>query len=276
MRPLWASLIWFCIVTTIPLSGCGAQNSPSKQQAATFAQLDQFYAQKNWNRLGAALYPGPDRTAYAMSFKWLQKNVDNGGNFFMAMLLARDYWDLSNATIVPEMNVDDVDRDPRMTAGMLSLYAYALIEIDGAECGDGTSVNHRMDQLLQARSDTLQYLASRPPAVKDRMADIAVWLERRTGPLRRHQDELLCGSGMAMFTAGGHQQEVPTPSGHFGKTILVSPPPGWKPPFLSPDVYTPKQQLLRASLKDAMSKLLNASGGNYEINLGPNTGFPTK
>lgn len=262
MRPLY--VLVFCAFTMLSLNGSRAQNLPSKQQPVPVQQLDQLYLQKDWNRLGAALYPGPDQDAFSKSVQWLQKKVDSGGNFFMAMLLARDYWDISKATNVADTDLDDVDRDPRMTAGMLSLYAYAQIEIDGAECGDATSVSHRMDQLIQTRSETFRYLASRPPAVRERMADIAISLEKKTAPLRGHQDELLCGSGMAMFMAGGHQQEAPTPAGQFGKTFLVSPPAGWKPPFLSPDGYKPKQVQLRANLKIAMLKLLDAFGGVHE------------
>ena len=146
MRPLY--VLVFCAFTMLFLNGSRAQNLPSKQQPVPVQQLDQLYLQKDWNRLGAALYPGPDQDAFSKSVQWLQKKVDSGGNFFMAMLLARDYWDISKATNVADTDLDDVDRDPRMTAGMLSLYAYAQIEIDGAECGDATSVSHRMDQLI--------------------------------------------------------------------------------------------------------------------------------
>jgi hypothetical protein len=178
--------------------------------------------------------------------------MDNGGGFFLALLYARDLWNVGDSA-----KIADPAKDPRLTAGLISLYAFELIVIDGTKCEDRSAPDNRLSQLLTQRAAALNFLKQQPPDIKGKIVDIAIALERKTAPLRK-DDDLICRDGMDQMRAGlerGTQQEVPNTSGHVGKTIAVTPPPDWTPKFVSPDVYSPLQVKARADMRGNLLRL---------------------
>ena len=182
--------------------------------------------------------------------------MENGGGLLLPIVYARDLWVIGST-----LKVDDPDKDMRLSAALISLYAYELIVIDGAKCEDRSAPNHRATQLLTSRAATLAFLKQQPPESKSKVVDVAIALERKTAPLRK-DDDLICRGGLDQMRAGlerGTQQETPTTSGHVGKTIAVAPPPDWAPKFVSPDVYRPMQDKARASMRESLLKLVEQS-----------------
>jgi len=221
---------------------------------STYGHLDALLQSKNWNGLGVALTPRNDPAPLAISMDWLHERIGSGGPYFLTVIYARDLWDVGVAR-----NSDDPTTDMRVTSAMITLYAYELIQIDGAECEDRTALTHRFDQLIQARIETLRYLKSRPQRVKDWVFDIAVAFERKTAPLRAHNDELLCRGGMEEMMAGinaGRTQELPNPQGYYGRQMGVSPPPDWQPKFLPPNIYEPGKIEARADMRQKLEKFI--------------------
>src|SRR5262249_4756044 len=150
-------------------------------------------------------------------------------------------WGLGNA-----QKIDDPSRDPRVLAGMITLYTYELIAIDGAKCADRTAPDHRAEQLFQNNAPAISYMKAKPEEIKSRVVELAIALEKHTAPLRKI-DDLLCRDGLEQMQAGieaGKTHEVEAP-GRIGRTITVEAPTGYEPRFLAPEAYTPVQERVR-------------------------------
>ena len=172
------------------------------------------------------------------------------------MLYARDLWTIGNA-----LKVDDPNKDPRLSAAFISLYAYELIIVDGFKCEDRSAPDNRVTQLLMKRATDFDFLKQQQPDIRSKIVDIAIALEQKTAPLRK-DDDLICRDGLDQWRASterGTQQEVSTPKGHFGKTIAVTPPADWAPKFVTPDVYRPLQAKARADMRERLLKLVGRS-----------------
>ena len=111
---------------------------------------------------------------------WLQTRIWSGGGFFLGILYSRDLWVTGSA-----LNVDDPAKDLRLTAGLIALYTYQLILIDGAKCEDRSAPDNRMSQLFSARAATLVFLKKQPADLKSKIVDLSIALEKKTAPLRR-------------------------------------------------------------------------------------------
>ncbi len=217
------------------------------------AELEVLLQARDWNRLSSALKEQPrDAAAFANRLDWLHVKIDEGAGFLVAFSYMRDLWLAGNA-----LKVEDPKTDMRMTAGMIALYAYELVVIDGAKCEDQSAPNNRASQLLSLNPATFSFIRSRPAALKEWLIAIALALEKRTAPLRR-DDDLLCRNGLDEMRAGlerGTQKEIPNAPRYYGKKVEVTTPPDWTPKFLSPETYVPIQNDARAKMREILLKL---------------------
>jgi ankyrin repeat protein len=215
------------------------------------AELDGLVAARNWGALSTALSQAADGEPLMRKLNWLHSRIPAGGPSLLGFTAVRDMWKVGVNVKQPDPN-----KDFRITAGMLTLYTYEIILIDGAECEDQTAPAHRVEQLLQFGGPALAYLKTQSNEFVAHTVDIAIALEKKTAPLRK-QDDLLCRDGMEQMKAGmerGKQHEVTTQSGHIGKTFAA--PPDWTPAFLSPEKYEPIQDKARADMKSRLSQLV--------------------
>jgi hypothetical protein len=207
-------------------------------------------AARNWNGLQLAFSRPRDAATFVRGLDWLKAKIFAGdGGLLLALIYARDLWLLGESAKKDEL---------RGTAVLITLYAYELIQIDGAKCEDRSAPGHRLDQLIAGRTDTLRYLKSLPSEVKQKIADAAVTLEKVTSS-RRKDDEVICRGGLKEIIAGlqaGTQREVPTAPGQMGKTIAVAPPRDFAPKFLSPAAYKPLQDKARSEIRQSFARLL--------------------
>jgi hypothetical protein len=170
----------------------------------------------------------------------------------LALEFAREFWDNSRGL------TDDQAKGPRVTAGLYSLYAFELIVIDGAKCEDRSAPDNRISQLLRRQAATLAFLKKQEPDVKAKTVELAIGLERKTAPLRT-DDDLICRNGLEEMKASlerGTQREAPNTTGHYGRTVAVTPPPDWTPKFVPPSVYRPMQEKARADVRESLLNLV--------------------
>jgi hypothetical protein len=258
MRQRLSVVLILTIVSAVVLcsSLATAQQQPAAAPAAGLASdtdLDALLASRDWNALGAALSQPVTKDYIRRKLSWLKTRMENGAGFLVPLFYARDLWVIGSA-----LKVDDPAKDMRVSAGLVSLYAYELIAIDGLECEDRSAPGNRATQLFTSRAAAFTFLKQQPPDLKSKIVDIAIALERKTSPLRK-DDDLICRGGLEQIRAGlerGQQQQVPTPEGHIGKTIAVTPPADWVPKFVAPDVYRPLQDKARATMRENLLKLI--------------------
>ena len=254
----WLSMtvaVWTLATSSLILLGHAmAQQDTAQAPPASDAQLDELLASHQWNALGAALRADPQSIARMMD--WLHQRIDTGGGLLLPLIFARDLWMVGD-----RLKAADPEQDVRVTSGMMTLYAYSLIVVDGKTCEDQTAPAHRLDQLFQVRAATLAFLKALPTDLKIKVVDIAIALERKTAPLRG-DDDLVCRDGLAQMKAGlsqGKQREAPSAPGTYGRTVLVEPPADWKPGRVPASVYLPLQSEARKGMRADMIKLVTAS-----------------
>jgi hypothetical protein len=250
------ALFWGLALVS-PFAPAAAQNLPpvALEAIPSDAELDALLAARNWKGLGAALSVPGNAESLTRVMNWLHARIYNGGGIFLDIIYARDLWFVGSS-----LNIDDPARDMRLSAGLMVLYTYQLVVIDGAECEDQSAPSNRLTQLFRTQAPTLAFLKKQPADLKSKIVDLSIALENRTAPLRK-DDDFICRDGMDQTRAGmerGTQQEIPDPSGHYGKTIGVKPPPDWVPKFVSPEIYKPKQNKVRATMRDNLLKLVDS------------------
>ena len=234
----------------------GAAQAQQQQATAVLPsdkELDALLAAKKWNEIGAASSLGQSGEAVTRMMNWLHTRIDTGGGFFLSFLYARNLWNAGSF-----FKVDDPNKDLRITAALITLYAYELIVIDGAKCADKSAPSRRADQLFMYGGRALNYLKTKPEELKAKVIETAIGYEKRTEQWRK-DDDLLCRDGMEEIKAGidaGTTHEVPSQSGHYGKTIAVETPPGFAPRFLAPEAYLPIQQRGRSEMRANLLKLI--------------------
>lgn len=245
----------------VALIGAAAANTSiaqSQPQAPASAlpsdeQLDALLEAGDWKGLGAALMPATRDEALTRAMAWLHRRIDSGGGSFLGFVYARDLWGLGSA-----LNGNDPMKDMRVTAGLIVLYTFELIRIDGAKCEDRSAPGHRVDLLLINYQPTLAYVKAKPADLKASIVGLAIAMEKHTAPLRK-DDNWLCRGGLAEMRAGietGTTKEVPTPPGYYGETRAIEAPPNWTPKFLAPETYKPVQDQLRSEMKSSLLKLV--------------------
>jgi hypothetical protein len=254
LRALLATSLLVTLLSSVsPISASSEDVSTVPAGAPpTNAELDALLEARDWGRLSSALL-SPPSDAVKRYLDWLQVKLAGGAGFLVAYSYMRYLWIAGNAS-----KVDDPGRDLRVTAGMIALYAYELIVIDGAKCEDKSAPDNRMSQLLSLNPATLSFLKSRPAELKEKVVALALALEKRTAMLRR-DDDLLCRNGLDEMKAGlerGTQREVPNTSGYYGRRVLVAPPPDWVPKFVPPQTYVPIQNTARAEMREALRELI--------------------
>jgi hypothetical protein len=232
-----------------------SNSATTSESAPPDSDLDSALAAKDWNRLTAAIgRRQKDFKSLTGLLNWLHAKVDSGAGLMVALAYMRDLWMVGNA-----LKTNDRAKDLRMSSGLIGLYAFELIVIDGAKCEDRTAPDHRVDQLFMFNSATFAFLKSQPAEWKTKIVDIALALEKRTAPLRG-DDDLICRDGLEQMKAGlerGTQHEVPSAAGQVGKTIAVEAPPDWVPKFVPPETYVPMQNADRAAMRETLLKLVN-------------------
>jgi hypothetical protein len=247
---------------TAPAQTAAAQTAPaqSQQQPPVHplppdAELDALLAAHKWHELAAALSHLDSPASLYRSLNWLEARLDAGGGLLIGLIDARTLWEVGE-----HLHDPDPRSDLRLTAGMVTLYTFEMIVIDGARCADTSAPANRVLQLRRARQDTLLYLKQQPDAVQNVAIDMALALEKKTAPLRG-EDDLVCRGGVAEFQATAERgAETPGPDTRAGPTVAVRPPADWTPAFVGPAVYEPLQARARAGMPAALVRLIEQAG----------------
>jgi len=255
-RRRFASLMFAGAALLTPALGSSFAHEGPQAASSTLPSdkaLDAMVAARDWHGLGAALSQASDQVSLTRALDWLQAKVTAGGGFMIALMYARELWTVGEA-----MKLDDPGKDLRVSAGMMMLYAVELIAIDGAKCEDESAPGHRLDQISEMDAAIFKFLRTQSADMKSKVVDTALALEQRTAPLRK-DDDVICRGGLAEMQAGlehGTQKEVPEASGHYGKDVEVTAPPGWAPKFVPPSSYRPLQEAARAAMRENLFSLV--------------------
>ena len=230
---------------------------PPADSATYRAKLDGFLAAQDWDGIGVAISHPADNSELLTGLHWLEAKTNAGqGGMFLPTLFAANLWSVGN--FPPSAGqTNETGAKLRLEAGIMTLYTYELIVIDGERCEDRSAAGHREEQVLGGHAATLAYLRALPPEVKKAAIQRALALEQRTAPLRGPDTQLCSWGAEEMIAAArtGVTHPMPPQPGQYGQTVGVVAPPGWKPKFLSPEVYGPAQTKMRAAMPEMLARL---------------------
>jgi hypothetical protein len=253
---LFAAAVQAALTATSAIAGAQAQTPPAPAALPSDTELDTLVDARDWNALGAAFDKSLDAESFDRGLTWLHNRSLDGGGLMLSIIYAHDLWMAGG-----QLKTRDPDKDMRLTAGMMALYTYEQIVIDGAKCEDQTAPGQRLTQILTTtQKAALNFLRQQPKDVKMKVVDLALAVEKKTAPLRK-DDDLICRGGMDEMMAGleqGTQHELP-PDGDVGKKIGVEAPADWTPKFRSPETYRPIQESARANMRAQLLKLVDAA-----------------
>ncbi len=218
--------------------------------SALAVRLDALVAAEDWKGLREAVSPLNDPPTMLKATNWLKAKADTGGSFIIPFLYARNLWLFTEAARMSNKETADTD-GVRNQAALMSLYAVALVHMDGMACADHTAPEHWLTSLAQSEAGSaLRYWRDQPADLKDHTVRVAVGLEAITARRRRAEDPLVCSGGLDELGAGiaaGTVGEGKAEPGHIGRVHEVKPPPGWKPSFKSASEYLAKQDKERGA-----------------------------
>jgi hypothetical protein len=254
---LFAAVVQAVLTATSTIAWAEAQ-TPVPAALPSDVELDTLLAARNWNALSEAFDKSVDAESFDRGMMWLHNRSLDGRSLLLSIIYARDLW-LAGS----ELKARDPDKDMRLTAGMMALYAYEQIVIDGAKCGDQTAPGQWITQMSTTTQEALNFLRRQPNDVKMKVVDLALAVEKKTAALRK-DDDLICRGGMDEMMAGlerGTQHELP-PDGDVGKKIGVEASADWTPKFRSAEIYAPIQERARANVRAQLLKLVDAASAN--------------
>jgi hypothetical protein len=221
------------------------------RDAATDARLDPLFAARDWKSLEALLTRPADLEVMAKNLNWMKRHAYEDGNFFVAIMYTSNLWALSQAS--------SEYADLGQTAALFALYAIALVRVDGAVCEDKSGPQRRLDQIMSWFDPVLKASRTLPDNRKMVFAVSATTLERVTSRKRTEKDESLCAGGLSELSAGlssGTAVTIGPQPGQAGNTVVVTPPPGWKPAFVPEESYKAEQAAIRKDLTQSLYGLI--------------------
>jgi TonB family protein len=260
-----ACLVLFSTICLITASVAQDQTPARASSLPSDGELDALVEARDWGGLSTALSQATDGEPFRRKLQWLRSRIPAGGPSLLGFTAVRDTWKVGIQAKEPEP-----ENDFRITAGLLTLYTYELILIDGAKCEDQSAPAHRVEELLQSGGPALAFLRSQSNEFVAHVIDNAIAMEAKTAPLRK-EDDLLCRDGMEQMKAGmerGTQHEIATAPGHTGKTTAVEAPADWAPTFLPPEKYKPAQDKARADMKANLLLLVDSAPQRVQVDQG--------
>jgi len=233
---------------------------PGQPMPADQAELDQMVKEKRFVDLTKRLQSANTIDTVHLDLNWEQARLFDGAGFIIALGYMHDLW--REGISLPPPNGDQLKR----SAGAMMLYTLALIEIDGPQCGDRTAPGHRMDQLAQQGQPIFAFVKTLPRDERMKLGAAALTVEAATAPVRG-QDDVLCRDGMEEMNANlkaWGDKPLPTipcpPGGSVGVCRGVPEDPNYRPQFLSPAAWKPKQAQMRSQMPGLLTRLLSLPG----------------
>jgi len=180
----------------------------------------------------------PDHDENRM-FGWLGKAFESKGSYFLAALYAREMWRIGRERYGENCGLC-------YGAGVVSLYAYAAIIVDGEKCEDRSIPQTKLARLMGTQAAVFDYLDKKPVASKERAVEGALQYDSRTTSVRSSDDSACRNADSALPEGSDQGIGAGTPRG-----------PGPRPKLLPENVYLPRQRAAREKLPETLRRFLN-------------------
>ena len=225
----------------------------SKAMPTDVATLDSMLQTRRYAQLKHRLLRTPDNIHQIESdMNWEEKKIYDGAGFFISYWYMTEIWSYGSAGSLPNA------KDLKSSAATMFFYNFILVHADGFKCTDLSAPGHRMDQIGVEARPIILFLKTLSKNEQVQLADQALQIKLASGPLRA-DDEVLCSGGAAQMAhdLSANKEIGNTPLNEaMGKTYVVPADPNYKPGFVAPEIWRPKQEQVRKSAPEALNLFL--------------------
>jgi hypothetical protein len=242
---------------TVPMRPAVRMQPDSAIPLTLQKQLDDLLAAKRYTELAKALNQTPPDQRLA----WTTSRLLAGKTAFLGYSLVRDLWGVAQTTDPKVKPLADT------ALGIMALYVFELILVDGAICEDVSAWGPQATRYMTTFRPVFEYLKTLPFEEKKKVIGAAVDHDHRTRFLRKG-DDFLCRGGMDEFQASINQLgpgvtvgELAAKYGEKSKTgigtdVRLPAAAAYEPKFLPFEKYAPKQHKLRMEMVGTLAELL--------------------
>jgi hypothetical protein len=147
------------------------------------------------------------------------------------------------------------------SSGMLSLYTFQLIWIDGTKCADPSAPGNRQHQFLSVVGPVLKHVSALGEEQKEKTVDTSILAEQKLSSTRQN-DAFLCRGGLEELAKGIQGMEnnaLRDKAASGSRQIVVPRDAAHQPRFLDRTIWLPKQASIRKDVRSALLKLIATS-----------------
>ncbi|MBL8831925.1 MAG: hypothetical protein JNL71_06005 [Rhodospirillales bacterium] len=226
---------------------------PARAQVPALAELDRLYAAGQYREVSQRMFATRDNAEARAILGWAQARVQAAAPHVIAVAYSDLLWQIG------EGQSNDALREE---AGLVLVYSILAVGVDGAKCADASASDARVRQILSTRQARLDFARGRPADRRAHLRNSAVALEQSTAA-RRPEDRDICAAGedeiaRQLATPGTVAREQPLKPGEARRTVDIEPGPTYRPRFLGPESWHPRQTQVRARFARILDQLVPA------------------
>lgn len=220
-------------------------------QAPTLAELDRLYAAGQYRDVTQRMFATRDNAEARAILGWAQARVQAAAPHVIAVAYSDLLWQIGEG-----QGSDDL----RGESALVLVYSILAVGVDGAKCADTGAADARVRQILSTRQPRLEFARGRPVERRMQIRNSALALEQSTAA-RRPEDRDICSAGSEeiarqLETPGTVTREQPLRPGELRRTVDIEPGPTYRPRFLSPEQWHPRQSEVRARFARLLDQLV--------------------
>ncbi len=224
---------------------------PARAQSPALAELDRLYAAGQYREATQRMFATRDNAEARAILGWAQARVQAAAPHLIAVAYSDLLWQIGEG-----QNSEAL----REESTLVLAYSVLAVGVDGAKCADASAPDARVRQILSTRQSRVEFARGRPAERRAHIRNSAVALEQSTAA-RRPEDRDICAAGTdeiarQLKTPGTVTREQPLRPGELRRTVDIEPGPTYRPRFLPPEQWHPRQNEVRSRFARILDQLV--------------------
>lgn len=225
--------------------------APARAQEPALAELDRLYTAGQYREVTQRMFAARNNAEARAILGWAQARVQAAAPHVIAVAYSDLLWQIGEGQGSDAL---------RGESALVLVYSILIVGVDGAKCADTSAADARVRQILSTRQPQLDFARGRPAEQRVQIRNSALALEQST-VARRPEDRDICSAGSdeiarQLATPGTVAREQPLRPGELRRTVDIEPGPTYRPRFLSPELWHPRQSEVRARFARLLDQLV--------------------
>lgn len=253
-----------------------AIQAPKNDSVIRIEKMESLLRGNEFQELNKILLNPNSKSEIDENLTWLRGKWIEGNSLYISVLYSQILWQYSESiyeaakslNVTKDSSPEKIEKYNKLvglsegmrgTVVAAMLYYYGVIPIDGARCGDRTSLEHRINQFSTIIPEFVNYISQISETDQKLVIDLAVDVEARSAARRASIEDavFLCSQGMEALQFGirrGTTSETAPKPGQFGRQIGVD-TSGYKPRILEEKIWQPIASKARSEMRGRLERL---------------------